>query len=101
MLTNNTRVMNCYIKTISVTYGTSKQKVLVILTCFIIIIFQKANSTKRMNCYIKPILGTYGTSKQEVLSVKPRIVLIYDVLDTKETNVLLKYTGKQVTALVY
>ena len=67
----------------------------------IIIIFQKANNTKRMNCYIKPILGTYGTSKQEVLSVKPRILLIYDVLDTKEINVLLKYTGKQVSVLVY
>ena len=67
----------------------------------IINIFQKTNNTKRMNCYVKPLIGTYGTSKQEVLSVKPRILLIYDVLDTKETNVLLKYTGKQVTALVY
>ena len=64
-------------------------------------IFQKTNNTKRMNCFIKPILGTYGTSKQEVLSVKPRILLIYDVLDTKETNMLLKYTGKQVSVLVY
>ena len=96
-------MINCYIKPIIGTYGTSKQEVLVIPTCFIMIIniFQKTNNTKRMNCYIKPMLGTYGTSKQEVLSVKPRILLIYDVLDSKETNVLLKYTGKEVIALVY
>ena len=60
--------------------------------------FQVTISPKRLSCYIQPIFESYGFSKQEQLSLRPRIILIYDVINQNEASVLSKYakTGFQV-----